>query len=269
MYGLTYWPADQVAPKLWEWIRAHGPSDATVDFFLHLKDFSAPHAAELAEVSIPYLQSNSPVLVYGALRALAAIVLAPDSRASPDLRSRAGAAMIRAADHILPLDPENTNQFVADLGQLQDERSHDLLWDLVNRHGPGYGQALIALSWRKSLPDLPKLAQLALQPANGRPLDYEFGSLPYALHNAYGDAAIPYLETMLQRSEFTWVRTNCARELIRAGRPEGFAFVADAIANNRPYRQEMIQFVRDQFPELRQAGDPAVLKFVQTRAATN
>jgi hypothetical protein len=269
MYGLTYWSADEVAPKLWEWIRAQGPSDATVDFFLHLKEFSAPHTAELAELSIPYLQSNSPVLVYGALRALSAIVLPADSSASPDLRARAGDAMIRAAGHIIPLDPENTNQFVADLGQLKDERSHDLLWDLVNRHRPGFGQALFALAWRKSPADLPKLAQLTLQPANGRPLDYEFGGLPNALHYAYGDASIPYLETMLQRSEFTWVRTNSSRELIQAGRPEGFAFVADAIANNRFYRQEMIQFMRDQFPELRQAGDPAVLKFVQARAATN
>jgi hypothetical protein len=74
---------------------------------------------------------------------------------------------------------------------------------------------------------------------------------------------------MLERSEFTPVRTNCARELIQAGRPEGFAFVADAIANSRPYRQDMIQFMRERFPELRQAGDPAVLKFVQARAATN
>jgi hypothetical protein len=269
MYGLTYWPADQVGPKIWQWIRAQGPSDATVDFFLHLKEFSAPHAAELAEVSIPYLQSNSAVLVYGALRALSATVLPPDSGASPDLRARAGDAMIRAADHILPLDPENTNQFIADVGQLRDERSHGLLWDLVNRHGPGFGQALSAITWRKSPPDLPKLAQLTLQPANGHSLDYEFSSLPSSLHHAYGDAALPYLDTMLERSEFTRVRTDCARELILANRPEGFAFFADAIANNRPYRQDMIQFVRDQFPELRQADDPALLKFVQARAVRN
>jgi hypothetical protein len=268
MYGLTYWPADQVAPKLWEWIRAQGPSDATVDFFLNLKEFSAPHAAELAELSIAYLQSNSAVSVYGALRALSAIVLPADSPASPDLRTRAGDAMIRAADHIIPLDPENTNQFVADVGQLQDERSHDLLWDLVNRHGPGFGQALFAIIWRKSPADLPKLAQLTLQPAGRMELHYEFASLPNALHYAYGDAAIPYLETMLERSEFTWVRTASAREMILAGRAEGFAFVADAILDSRPYRQEMIQFVRDQFPELHQADDAAILKFVQARAAT-
>ena len=176
--------------------------------------------------------------------------------------------MIRAAGNIIQVDPANINEYVSRLGQVQDERAHDLLWDLVNRR-VGYEQALIALTWRKSLPDLPKLAKLPLQPAEGKPLDYQFASLPYALHNAYGDAAIPYLDTLLERSEYTWVRTNCARELILASRPEGFAFVADAIANNRLYRREMIEFVRERFPELRQADDPAILKFVQTRAAVN
>jgi hypothetical protein len=269
MYGLTYWPEKQVAPKLWEWIRAQGPSDATVDFFLHLKEFAAPRLNRLAEISIPYLRSDSAVLVYGALHVLSTIVLPGNSPVSPDIRARAGDAMIRGADHIIQIDPQNANQYIADLGQEKDERAHDLLWDLVNRRGVGYGQALIAITWRKSLPDLPKLAQLALQPANGHALDYEISSLPYALRNAYGDAAIPYLDSMLQRSEFTFVRTNCARELIIAGRPEGFAFMADAIANGRFYRQEMIQFVRDRFPGLRGADDPSILKFLQARAATN
>jgi glycine/D-amino acid oxidase-like deaminating enzyme len=133
----------------------------------------------------------------------------------------------------------------------------------------GYGQALIAITWRKSLPDLPKLAQITLQPANGHALDYELGSLPYALHNAFGDAAIPYLETMLERSEYIRVRTNAAQELILGSRPKGFAFAGDAIENNRSYRQEMIQFIRDRFPELRQADEPSMLKFVQARAVAN
>jgi len=88
MYGLTYWPENQVGPQLWEWIRAQGPSEAAVRLFLHLKQFSQPHTAELVEVSIPYLQSNSAVLVYGALYALSAIVLPLDSPVSPDLRAR-------------------------------------------------------------------------------------------------------------------------------------------------------------------------------------
>ncbi len=121
--------------------------------------------------------------------------------------------------------------------------------------------------WRKSLPDLAKLAQLTLEASNGQAGDYEFSSIPDALHNAFGDAAIPYLVTMLQRSEYARVRTASARELILAGRPEGFAFVADAIANGGSHRREMIEFVRYQFPELRQADDAGILKFVQAHAA--
>src|SRR5260370_21964449 len=232
MYGLTCWPGKQVAPEIWEWVRPQGPSSATVDFLLPVPEFAAGRGAQLVDTSIPYLQSDSPVLVYGALRGLSRIALPLDSPVSADVRARAGDAMIRAADHIIQVDPENINEYAAHLGQVQDERAHDLLWDLVNRR-IGDEQALIALTWRKSHTDLPRLAQLPLQPTKGDPLDSKFASLPYALHNAYGEAAIPYLDTLLDRSPYTWVRTNCARELMLASRPEGFAFVADSIANTR------------------------------------
>jgi hypothetical protein len=62
MYGLTYWPDNQVAPKLWDWIRAEGPTHATIGYFLHLTEFAAAHTSQLVEASIPYLQSDSPVV---------------------------------------------------------------------------------------------------------------------------------------------------------------------------------------------------------------
>jgi hypothetical protein len=265
MYGLTYWPEQQAAPKTWELMRSRGPSDAIVDFLVHVREFTATHAEQMIESSIPFLQSDSVVLMHGAVKAISRIALPADSQVSADVRTRAGDAMIRAADHIIHVDRQNLNDYIADLAQVHDPRVHDLLWDLVNRR-VGYEQALIALSWLKSPEDLPKLAQLALQPANGRALEYDVASLPYALHNAYGDSAIPYVERMVERSEYTWVRTNGARELVLAGRPTGFAFMADAIENARFYRAEMIQFLRDQFPELRQSDDVAILRFVQARA---
>jgi hypothetical protein len=44
--------------------------------------------------------------------------------------------------------------------------------------------------------------------------------------------------------------------------------MADAIGNGRRYRAEMIRFLRDQFPELRQTDEARVLSFVQARATT-
>jgi hypothetical protein len=112
MYGLTYWPDSQIAPKLWDWMRAQGPTDAMLRYFLHLTDLAALHSSELVEASIPYLQSDSPILVEGALE-----VLSQDWPLAPDIRLRACEALIRAKDHIIQVRPEGLNNFISPLGQ--------------------------------------------------------------------------------------------------------------------------------------------------------
>jgi hypothetical protein len=112
MYGLTYWPDSQVGPKLWDWMRAQGPTDVMVRYFLHLKDFAALHSSGLVEASIPYLQSDSPVLVEGALQ-----VLSQDWILAPDIRLRACEALIRARDHIIQMQSQSLNNFISPLGQ--------------------------------------------------------------------------------------------------------------------------------------------------------
>jgi len=73
------------------------------------------------------------------------------------------------------------------------------------------------------------------------------------------------LESAIQKSDYVWVQTNCARELVQAGRRSGFAFIAQAIEQNKFYRREMVQFVQDRFPELRGADDGKVLAFLRAR----
>jgi hypothetical protein len=129
-----------------------------------------------------------------------------------------------------------------------------------------YEQSLIAITWRKDPKDLPGLVAILDAPTTGDPLSTELASLPYALRNAYGAAALPALENALKKSGYVWVRTNCARELIMENRPSGFAFIADAIEQNRFYKREMIEFVRERFPELRGEDETAVLAFLKRRA---
>jgi hypothetical protein len=43
-------------------------------------------------------------------------------------------------------------------------------------------------------------------------------------------------------------------------------FLVDTIEQNRRYRNEMVEFLRGQFPELRNADDAAMLAFVRARA---
>jgi hypothetical protein len=110
---------------------------------------------------------------------------------------------------------------------------------------------------------LPRLGSLLTAPVTG---DTHLSSLPYALRNSYGDAALPFLEDGLQRSGDVFVRTACARELVLAGRSAGFAFMVQAIEGNAGYKQEIVQFIRDRFPEIKGADEGALLAFLKERA---
>jgi len=144
----------------------------------------------------------------------------------------------------------------------RDPRARDLLWDFVKR-GVLTEQSLIAITWLKNPADLPRLATLLETPRRVDSMERTYASLPYAIHRAYGDAALPVLESAMQTSGYVWVRTNCDRELVQAGRRSGFAFIAQAIEQNKLYQREMVQFVRDRFPELRGADDGQILAFLK------
>lgn len=268
MYGLTYWPEAEARTTVENLIRTRGPSDVEVDFLTRRPGFDTKETESVVESALPYLRSDSVVLLRGAIAAIYRIALAVKPGIGPALRARAEAALLDTKDHILAMDDARIAcDYALALGPAKNDRASAALWDIVHRVPAAAEQAEIALTWRGSPEDLPKLAQLALGPANGDPLNRAPAALPYALHHGYGEKAIPYLETMLAHSEFTWVRTDSARELILAGRPSGFAFVADAIETGKFYRRELIQFVRDQFPLMRNAADPAILQFVKEKAA--
>jgi hypothetical protein len=263
MYGLTYWPAQQAAERVWELVRAKGPSDAAVEFLTHQREFQTSHADQMVEVALPYLQSDSSVTMQGAVRVLY-WAFEKNSPVSAPVRIRSAEALCQSEEHLIQTDPKDLNEYASVLGMLNDPASHEVLWDLVKR-GVAAEQAMIALSWRKDPTDLPKLGELVLNPANGA--DSRLASLPYALHTAYGDAAVPYLERMLAGSEPIRLRTESARELMVAGRSSGFAFAADAMEKGRPYSRDLADFVRGRFREMGKAEDAAVLRFLKERAA--
>jgi hypothetical protein len=267
MYGLTYWPADQAAASVMQFVRTRGPSDVAVHFLARGVKGSVANYDSLLETVTPYLRSDSALLLQGAVTAMGAVSSMDKSRVSQAARARFANAAIGAADHVASAaNPQTAAEYASALGSLEDSRAHEALWRLVN-HNVAREQAAVALTWHPSLPDLPKLAELALTPGGEDGSDRGLRSLPYALHRAYGEAALPFLEKMLAGSTSTGVRTESARELVEAGRPAGFLFVADAIEQGRRYRAQMIQFLRDRFPELRQCDEAAILSFVKTRAA--
>jgi hypothetical protein len=131
--------------------------------------------------------------------------------------------------------------------------------------GIGADRPLYSIALYRDPGDLPKLGAALVEPGHG---DDVRGFLPYCLHSNFGEAALPYLEAAVTKSPYTYVRTNSAEELVTAGWPAGFRLIEDAIDRNRPYRPEMIQFLRDRFPKLKDAGDARILAFLNQKSVS-
>jgi hypothetical protein len=249
--ALRYWTEDEVRRHLTASYLSQGPSDVIVDDPIQL-------SPELLVKAAPYLQSSDRVLLRGAVRAATRLQW---KQPTPAMEQ----AMLDAAEHIVrTADEQTVTEYVAALGSVKDDRGKKLLWDLVSR-GVATEQALIAITWRKDLGDLPRLSAILEGPLREDKMNRQLSSLPYALRNSYGRAALPYLETALKNSRSVWILESCARELILAGRHSGFAFAVDAITTNKTYKLELLQFIRGQFPELRNAGESEVLAFLSKR----
>jgi hypothetical protein len=266
MHALGYWPEAQVQPALERLIGERGPSDVLADF---VADQARQHPEQtekrLRDV-IPYLRSDSPVLLQGALRLVRGLAVQNTGALDPVLWQQTQTAVMDATDHVLQVGESQTvSDFATLLGQLRNDRAHGILWDFVSKD-VALGQATLAISWWRDSTDLPKLGALLTSPpksdANGREL---FG-LPNALRDSYALAAAPYLEAALQGSAADSLKTGCARELILLGRPAGFAYVATAIEQNRRDTAFLMEWVKDLFPDLRTSEEATVLSFLQRRS---
>jgi hypothetical protein len=151
------------------------------------------------------------------------------------------------------------------LGSVKGDVARSLLWQLADRDEPAHEQALIVLTWIGDERDLPRLGELLLKPgepdANGRDL----ASLPYGLIRGYGDRAIPYLEKAISLSPYVFVRTSSAEQLALKGQPAAFSFFLDAVQNDRFYKLELEQWLKDYFGLPQNAGDNAVIAFLHSR----
>jgi hypothetical protein len=262
-YGLSYWPDEEVLRSLTDLVRSKGPSDVLVDRV-------GPAAPDLSEAMVRYLASSDPVLVRGALEAASKILYYENTRDlfSDAIRTATENALLKSAENIVLVGDEQTViNLAATLGSLHNGTAHALLWDFVSRR-VAYQQSLTAITWHKDMKDLVRLSAILDTPAAGNPVSTELSTLPYALRKAYGKAALPVLESALRNSGYVWVRTSSARELVEENHPSGFAFIAEAIEQNQRYKREMTDFIRGQFPELRNAAETDVLAFLRMRGST-
>ena len=249
--ALYYWPDAEVNARLVALFKAKGPEDAVVS---RLDKSQLP---ELAEAALPYLGSEDAVQMRGAMTVLNNALNPYNPPLPSQLRSRVELALVRAADHIVAsADPQTLNDFVVTLGSAGGGASHQLLWSLVKRNVSAE-QGVIVIAWRKDPADLPKLGELMQSPH-----DPPLRSLPYALRNAFGAAALPYLRDAMANSAVPGMHEACAEELMNAGDAAGFAYAREAIQQSKQEKATLISFLHDHYAQTRTADPAALLEFL-------
>ncbi|HEX4273802.1 MAG TPA: HEAT repeat domain-containing protein [Bryobacteraceae bacterium] len=91
--------------------------------------------------------------------------------------------------------------------------------------------------------------------------------LPEILYRHFGGAAVPYLERALRTERGNRMATNIALQLMIGNDPVGFQFAARVVGQKSDSAIDMIQVLKRQFPDLKNAAGNAVAPFVERRAS--
>jgi hypothetical protein len=184
---------------------------------------------------------------------------------SPEVQKQQSAMVLNAAPAVLEHGDAHVQWVLAlALGSIKTDASRALLWKMIES-GKSDDQAGIALTWIGDSRDLPRLAALLTRADASDPDGNKNSSLPYSLHRAYGDASLIWLKQAARDTKQIAVRIWCAKELVLADQPEGFAYLIEAMNDRPSFKAGGLQFVRDQFPDLRSAPEDAVLAFLKGR----
>jgi hypothetical protein len=247
MNGLSYWPEDLASGRLLSLLGTKGPSDSLIGFLTRQPRFR--DSAGIVDASLPFLESDSPVLMGGAVDALRLA-----SRDNPAIRE----TLLRSAEHVVSRAGSQTGSDVAQmLAAGKDPRAHALLQSLLEK---GHSQVASGLLSFGDPADLPGLSALLT--------DLAGGPLADDLYRVYGDAAIPYLKRALTGSPERFTAQHIARRLIAIGDPAGFQYAVRAIEQKGIPRIDIIQILKSQFPELNSASEEAIVAFARTRAGS-
>jgi hypothetical protein len=116
-YGLDYWPDDLVARKLLALLGAKGPTDAVIEALFQNPEIRKTRGSEILNTSLPFLVSESPVLLKGAVAALTSL------EPQPPYDPRTSQAVVESAPHVLQVADKGDVMRVSFL--LENMMAHD------------------------------------------------------------------------------------------------------------------------------------------------
>jgi hypothetical protein len=267
--SLPFFREEDIRSQVLNTLQLRGPNDGLAYVISWHAPWFQDHEDTLVRTVLPYLHSREDWQVAATLKMLGFLVHPGAFHWPPgsQIPEQSDQAVLAAAPELIGKGP-GVSQILAEyLGGIKSHSSRELLWQVADRPEPAHEQALIALTWIGDPLDLPRLAELLIKPGDADKYGRNLASLPYPLVRAYGDAAVPYLEQAVSDSPYVFVRTQSAEELVLRGRPVAFRFFLDAIENGRFYKQELVGWLKTQFPnELPSSADDAIVSaFLKAR----
>jgi hypothetical protein len=87
------------------------------------------------------------------------------------------------------------------------------------------------------------------------------------MQTQYGVAARPYLREILASSKQIWVRVASAKGLVQMNDQAGWKFFLEVVKESPFYKAEMVRWLKDMFPTMRDSDDVTILGVLESKVA--
>ena len=218
----------------------------------------ADSQSEIASAALDKLDADPAA----ALAILDSVRRVKNSRLSLEVLARMDERVLAASKAVIASSDVPAQRALADYasaGQDSDDW-RKILVQLADR--PGHEHALLCLAQNGDAKNLDFLGGRLLENDN------EAVSLPHLLAAYYGEAALDPLKRAMIQSPNNPIRFACAEELVVHRRdPEAFTFLAYSLDwNGGGERPELLQTLRDRFPEAKELRDEDLPAFLAARS---
>jgi hypothetical protein len=261
-HSLNLFDLDLVRRSLVRTIHGRGPSYAFAEALPPIGD---KVANQLAVESARYMESSDPEKVAGAMHLAHMLSFFELGKPTRLKLSRAREASVQRV-----LEQRNERaaaDLVQFLSQTKTPEAHEQIWRFVTAH-LAEEQSLICITWVKDPSDLPRITALLTTYDEADPAGSRKSSVLYGM-KGYGAAAQPYMRTILSNSRQTWVRTSAAQQLALLNDVAGWQFFRKIIDERPRYRDQMIRWLKDNFPEIKNADEAAIAAFLDRKISGN
>ncbi|MDA1235677.1 MAG: hypothetical protein O3A53_12835 [Acidobacteria bacterium] len=220
----------------------------------------------ILEMSLPYLGSEEPVALRGAVHAINRPSTYEMLDTKSELRERVAAAMIEAADSAPDsADDRTLAGYAYALGRLGDARALPTLRSWA-REELSLAATLASIAMFARDEDLTMLESFLGAPENEHDYVERIRGVPGVMFQSYGSAALPVIERVFGATTNGSMSFSCLAILLEADRPAGWAFASRAIETNNKFKEAATTHIQRLHPEVG-VDEQAILTLARIRAA--